>query len=79
MRPRWSTVWMEVAWIVSRRSLCSRAQVGCVIVDEHNRVESVSYNGPAPKFHHGGKTCESWCPRAPGEGAAFTIHLPAAE
>jgi dCMP deaminase len=41
-----------------------RAQVGAVIVTRDNRVESASYNGPAPAFDHCGEPCSAWCPRA---------------
>ena len=54
---------MTAADAVARRSLCVRAQVGCVIVTLGNRVQAACYNGPAPTFDHQGRPCSSWCPR----------------
>jgi len=54
---------MDTAIAASRRSLCDRAQVGCVIVTFDNRVVSVSYSGPSPAFAHHGQTCQHWCER----------------
>lgn len=51
---------------MSRRSSCTRAQVGAVIVKD-NRVVSTGYNGPASG--HPADTdlgCLSWCLRAAG-------------
>lgn len=77
-RPSWDQVWMEVAYTVAQRSLCSRAQVGAVIVSLDNRVQAASYNGPRPGFNHCGMTCASWCPRAQ-PGAAHTADYSACE
>lgn len=55
---------MAVAHDVARRSLCTRAQVGCVIVTSENRVVAVSYNGPPAGFPHEQRPCVEWCPRA---------------
>lgn len=50
---------MEVAWIMSLRSTCSRRQVGAVLVQE-NRIISTGYNGaPAGKAH----CIDGACPR----------------
>lgn len=67
VRPAWDQVWLEAAQNIARRSLCSRAQVGAVIVANDQTVLSMSYNGPPPGFVVSG-TCDSWCPRARGEG-----------
>lgn len=64
MRPSWEATWLEVATVVARRSLCSRAQVGAVIVTVDNRPVAVSYNGPASGFDHGNLPCTEWCLRA---------------
>lgn len=53
-----------MARTVATRSLCSRAQVGCVIVTHDNRVEAITYNGPPPNFRHGDMPCTSWCDRS---------------
>jgi dCMP deaminase len=66
-RPSWDAVWMEASHNIARRSLCSRAQVGAVIVASDQTVLSMSYNGPPPGYEVSG-TCGNWCPRARGEG-----------
>ena len=63
VRPTWDETWMAMADIVGQRSLCSRAKIGCVIVTSDNRVESATYNGPAPSFNHQGLQCDHWCER----------------
>lgn len=41
-------VYMKLAYILSKRSTCSRRDVGCVIVSsDYRRVFSVGYNGNA--------------------------------
>lgn len=62
-RPSWDDIWSQVAAVVSQRSLCSRAQVGAVIVDSANRICTTGYNGPPRGFNHGSKPCTWWCPR----------------
>lgn len=64
---------MSMADNISRRSLCSRAQVGCVIVASDQTVLSASYNGPPPGYEVSG-TCDLWCPRARGEGALNNMY-----
>ena len=39
----------EIAQVVSKRSTCSRKQVGCVLVKE-NRIVSIGYNGVLPNM-----------------------------
>src|SRR3954466_3379651 len=63
LRPTWEQTWMDVADLVAKRSLCSRAQVGCVVVTSDNRIEAATYNGPSPQFQHFGLQCEHWCQR----------------
>lgn len=63
MRPHWDDVWLGVAQVIARRSLCSRAQVGAVIVDDRYRVVSSGYNGPPRGFDHRDEPCMSWCTR----------------
>jgi len=65
-RPTWDEVWLEMTDVIGRRSLCSRAQVGAVIVTADNRVQAASYNGSAPKLPVDGP-CIDWCPRAMAE------------
>lgn len=66
IRPPWDTVWMEVAESIGRRSRCSRAQVGAVVVSRNQRIAATGYNGPAATFPHD-DSCINWCPRAKGE------------
>jgi dCMP deaminase len=63
-RITWDEVWMRTAMTIAERSLCSRAQVGAVIVSQDNRVQSAAYNGPPPGFAHMDKRCVEWCRRA---------------
>jgi dCMP deaminase len=72
-RLTWGQVWIIMAEAVACRSLCVRARVGAVIVTKDNRVQSASYNGPAPAFVHNGTPCSSWCPRA-GKTDDFDVH-----
>jgi dCMP deaminase len=47
-RPSFEVIYMELARTLSRRSICSRRNVGCVIVsNDYRRVLSVGYNGNA--------------------------------
>lgn len=47
-RPKFSDVWMRLAWMMAERSTCSRLKVGCVITSIDNRkVLAVGYNGGA--------------------------------
>ncbi len=62
-RPTWDETWLECAHVMSRRSRCSRAQVGAVIVAEDQTVVSASYNGPPSGLDVDGD-CSNWCPRA---------------
>lgn len=66
-RLHWDDVWMEVALIMSQRSLCSRAQVGAVIVNRDYRVVATGYNGPPANFDHREESCINWCARAQGD------------
>ena len=56
---------MQVADAIARRSRCSRAQIGAVVVSKDQRISSTGYNGPASLFPTE-KECMSWCPRAQG-------------
>lgn len=66
-RPTWEQVWQDMADIIATRSLCCRAQVGCVIVSQDQKVLAASYNGAPPAYRVEG-TCENWCERGRGEG-----------
>jgi dCMP deaminase len=56
---------MEMADAISRRSRCSRAQIGAVVVSKDQRISSTGYNGPAATLDVEGN-CIDWCPRAQG-------------
>ncbi len=45
MRPSLITTMMDVAYTLSKRSTCSRREVGCVILDSDGHVLSTGYNG----------------------------------
>jgi dCMP deaminase len=66
-RPSWAEIWMQTARAMAERSRCVRAQVGCVLVSQDNRVIASSYNGPPPGMTVLGD-CVNWCPRAQSEG-----------
>lgn len=63
MRIEWDELWLEMAHLVGRRSQCSRAQYGAVIVSEDNRILSVGYNG-VPSGIPNDRMCNHWCQRA---------------
>jgi dCMP deaminase len=62
-RLSWDELWLGIADLVAKRSLCVRAQVGAVIVDRDNRIIATGYNGPPQGFDHGGQLCDRWCER----------------
>lgn len=45
MRVSWQEYFMDIAVKVSSRSTCDRAMVGCLIVNDDNRIVSTGYNG----------------------------------
>lgn len=56
---------MATARAIAKRSLCSRDQVGAVIVTAKNRIIDTGYNGP-PQRHdpsRNGDSCVNWCER----------------
>lgn len=67
-RPEWDQTWLEVAEVMSRRSRCSRAQIGAVIVSANGRISATGYNGPAATLSADGP-CVEWCARARGESS----------
>lgn len=84
-RPGWSDYWLGVAEAISKRGDCSRRQVGAVVVNENQRLNSAGYNGSYP----GGPSCLAGeCPRAQsgveplssydtGPGACISSHAEA--
>lgn len=63
VRPSWDRTWMAIADDFSRRSRCSRFQVGVVLVAPDQVLLSSGYNGPPAAFPADGP-CNQWCPRA---------------
>lgn len=50
-RPEWDAYFMEIAFLVSKRSTCLRRAVGAVIVKDH-RILSTGYNGAPAGIKH---------------------------
>ena len=67
-RQSWDSTWLQCAHVMAKRSRCSRAQVGAVVVAEDQTVVSMSYNGPPKDFPTTDGDCSNWCPRAMGSG-----------
>lgn len=44
--------WLNVARTISALGTCARRKVGCILLDEHNRVLATGYNGPAQGQPH---------------------------
>lgn len=44
-RKSWQQYFMDLAVAVSQRGTCDRAYVGCVLVNEDNRIITTGYNG----------------------------------
>ena len=65
-RPSWDETWLAVAETISKRSRCSRAQMGAVIVSHDQHIVSTGYNGPAATWPEAGD-CMNWCERAQGK------------
>lgn len=63
-RPSWHETRIEMARALAKRSLCTRDQVGAIIVDKGFKVIGEGYNGPAQYTSHEDKPCTEWCPRA---------------
>lgn len=72
-RPSWDDTWLAVAETIGRRSRCSRAQLGAVIVSENQRICATGYNGPAASWPEDGD-CISWCDRAKGKTPLDNIY-----
>ena len=54
MRPSLDQYYLEITKIAATRSSCLSRQVGCVIVNNRNRVMSIGYNGPPTGIEHCG-------------------------
>lgn len=51
-RKSWNEYFMEITDLVASRSTCDRAFVGCVIVNDDNRIVSSGYNGSISSMPH---------------------------
>lgn len=76
MRPTIHETMMNIAEVISKRSTCSRREVGCVLVDENNRVLSVGHNGVAKGTRHcTDQPCPgAHCPSGTGLDLCEAIH-----
>jgi dCMP deaminase len=44
-RPKWDETWMDMAYVISRRSVDPAYKVGCIVVsDDNQRIMSSGYN-----------------------------------
>lgn len=59
-RPSWEKYFMGIAYMVAKRSTCTRRQIGALIVKERH-ILTTGYNGPPKGFLH----CDEGpkCPR----------------
>lgn len=48
----WDSYFMMQAYVTAARSSCIKRHVGCVVVNDVNRVVSCGYNGQVPGFVH---------------------------
>lgn len=51
-RPTRTSTFLKLALVISKRSTCRRASVGCLIIDSDNQVLSMGYNGSPPGYSH---------------------------
>lgn len=51
-RPSVDEYYISMAKLVATRGTCRRRKVGCVLVDDRNRVLSCGYNGSSPGSVH---------------------------
>lgn len=51
-RLSWDEYFMNIAFLVSKRSSCKRLSVGCVIISNDNRIIASGYNGHLPGTSH---------------------------
>lgn len=59
-RPPWEDYFMQIAFLVAKRSTCLRRQVGAVIVKDRH-ILTTGYNGPPTGFWHCDE--QGGCPR----------------
>jgi dCMP deaminase len=49
---------------LAKRSLCTRDQVGALIIDSDGKVIGEGYNGPPRNYWHANQVCTAWCQRS---------------
>ena len=69
-RPSREKLFLDIAGIISKRSTCTRAHVGCVIAKD-GRIISTGYNGSPPGAAH---CSEVGCLAGPDSGCIRTTH-----
>ncbi len=47
LRPSKDENFLELAYVVAKRSSCARSSHGCILVDSKDRIIATGYNGPA--------------------------------
>lgn len=60
VRPTWDEYFLNIAEAVSKRSSCTRRQVGAVLVDQSHHIISTGYNGSPSGTAH---CIDGACPR----------------
>jgi dCMP deaminase len=45
MRPKIQETMLDIAYVLAQRATCRKLRVGCVIVDQHNKIIGTGYNG----------------------------------
>lgn len=83
-RITWDRVWLDIASVIGKRSQCSRADIGCVLVSSSNQALSIAYVGAPPEFSpaNDADDCSQWCPRSSKESTelgsgyedCFSVH-----
>jgi len=48
----WDEYFKKMVLVSSEKSACERLQVGCILVDDNNRILAHGYNGFLPKCPH---------------------------
>lgn len=52
MRKPWERTWLNIALEMASMGTCVRRQVGCVLVNNKNRMLATGFNGTPPKWPH---------------------------
>lgn len=64
----WDQIWMDMACIISKKSPDEQTKVGAVIIDRHNHIKSVGFNGFMSKID------DSSLPRTRPDKYPWMIH-----